>query len=254
MQHNRTASKGGCSGSCCLNVSDLSVYIDGNSIIENVGFHAHCGEIIALIGPNGAGKSTLIRTLLKQQDYTGDITFAPAGRTKTRPLIGYVPQSPSFDVGEPVSVLDFFTCCISGRPVFLPPSHKFRDRVLKCLSTVDGQDLIDKKVGALSGGQLQRVLLALALEPVPHVLLLDEPMSGVDVEGMHLLMTLLDDIRNKFDLSIILSTHDFSILRPYVDKVLLIDKTILSSGTPEEVLSSPEFSRVFHLPVPGGNN
>lgn len=102
-------------------------------------------------------------------------------------------------------------------------------------------------MGALSGGELQRVLLALALEPIPNLLILDEPLSGVDVEGMALLMDMLDEIRRNMDLSILMITHDFSMLSRYVDQVVLLDRTVLRSGTPAEVLRSDEFRKAFHL-------
>jgi zinc transport system ATP-binding protein len=121
-----------------------------------------------------------------------------------------------------------------------------RDKVLTCLSRVHGEDLIDKRVGTLSGGELQRVLLTLALEPLPNILILDEPLSGVDVEGIQTLMDMLDEIRQVYDLSILMTTHDFGMLRTYADQVVLIDHGVVRQGTPEEVLSSPEFSRVFH--------
>ncbi len=143
----------------------------------------HCGQIVALIGPNGAGKSTLIHAILGQQAYTGSITFhGPDGREQ-KLRIGYVPQSPNFAKGDPISVLDLFCCCIGKRPAFLRPRAAMREKVLQCLSNVDAESLIDRRVGALSGGELQRVLLALALEPMPNMLILDEPLSGVDVGG-----------------------------------------------------------------------
>ena len=91
------------------------------------------------------------------------------------------------------------------------------------------------------------MLLALALEPIPQILILDEPLSGVDVGGEHLLLEMLDEIRQRYDLSILFSTHDFSTLRHYADKVILLQQTILRQGTPKEVLGSPEFQSVFHL-------
>ena len=110
-------------------------------------------------------------------------------------------------------------------------------------------------MGALSGGQLQRVLLALALEPVPHILILDEPLSGVDIEGEHQLLEMLDELRTKYDLSILLSTHDFATLGQFADKVILLNKKVLKSGPPEEILASPEFYETFHLRVgKGGEN
>ena len=105
-----------------------------------------------------------------------------------------------------------------------------REKVLECLANVHGEALIDKRIGALSGGELQRVLLALALEPMPNILILDEPLSGVDVEGMSLLMDMLDEIRKKFDLSILMTTHDFSMLERYADRVVLLRERLLCKG------------------------
>ncbi len=237
----------GCDGHCCLNIEHLSVKIGGEEILRNVNLHIHCGEIVALIGPNGAGKSTLLGSILGQREYEGKITFRPAGARSRKFRIGYVPQSPSFDRGEPVSVLDLFSMCTANSPAAFRIGKRQRETVLSCLSNVHGESLIDKKIGILSGGELQRVLLALALEPVPDILILDEPLSGVDIEGMHTLLTMLDEIRTKFDLSILMVTHDFAMLSRYVDKAVLLKETVLTEGTPAQVLSSPEFHRVFHM-------
>ena len=237
----------GCAGSCCLKVADLGVNFGNEEVLHHVSFHLHCGEIVALIGPNGAGKSSLFRTILGQIPYTGTIEFQRAGGDKTRPLIGYVPQSPSFDRGDPVSVFDFFSAAISQWPVFLPAPKKLRAKITDCLARVHGDGLIDKRMGALSGGELQRVLLALALEPLPHILVLDEPLSGVDIDGEKQLLDMLDEIRTSYDLSILLSTHDFATLGQFADKVILLKNEVLKVGTPEEVLSSREFQDVFHL-------
>jgi len=261
MKHGKLAA--GCADSCCLRLDNLSVKMEGDSILEDVSFHLHCGEIVALIGPNGAGKSSLFRSILGQMPYQGGITFAPAGGPAvrmadgvitggSRPLVGYVPQSPNFDRGDPVSVLDFFTAATSKWPVWLPIPQKYRDRAAASLARVHGEDLLDKAMGSLSGGQLQRVLLALALEPVPHILILDEPMSGVDIEGEHQLLEMLDELRNQYDLSIFLSTHDFATLDQYADKVILLNRRVLKAGTPAQVLSSPEFYQTFHLKLGKG--
>ena len=243
MNHGRS-----CGDSCCLRIQDLSVRIGSDRILSDVNLHIHCGQMVALIGPNGAGKSTLLKAILGQRDYKGMITFsAPGMRHRKPPRIGYVPQSPAFDPGDPVSVADLFACCHSRRPAFLGLSRSMRDKVLECLERVHGEDLIDKRVGTLSGGELQRVLLALALEPLPNILILDEPLSGVDVEGQTGLMDMIDEIRKRYDLSILMTTHDFSMLPRYADQVVLIDHGIKIQGTPKEVLESEEFYRAFHL-------
>ena len=248
IKHGKLAA--GCADSCCLKLDGLSVQLQGERILQDVSFHLHCGEIAALIGPNGAGKSSLFRCILGQMAYQGKITFSPARGPAiplSAPLIGYVPQAPSFDRGDPVSVLDFFTAATSRWPVFLPIPPKYRERAARCLERVHGGDLLDRPMGGLSGGQLQRVLLAMALEPIPHILILDEPLSGVDIEGEHQLLEMLDELRTQYDLSIFLSTHDFATLGQFADKVILLNRRVLKSGTPEEVLSSPEFYETFHL-------
>ncbi len=237
---------GNCGHSCCLRVQDLSVKLGSDTILDGITLHAHCGEMIALIGPNGAGKSTLLKAILGQQEHTGVISFSIPGQRNRKPTIGYVPQSPSFDPGDPMTVADLFACCMSKRPAFLGLSKAMRNKVTECLMRVDASDLIDKQVGTLSGGELQRVLLALALEPLPNILILDEPLSGVDVEGMAMLMDMLDEIRQTYDLSILMTTHDFGMLETYMDQVILIDKSIVCQGTPNQVLNSDDFKRVFY--------
>ena len=237
---------GTCGHSCCLRIQDLSVKIGSELILHDINLHMHCGELIAVIGPNGAGKSTLIRTILGQLQYDGIISFSVPGQRNRKPKIGYVPQSSTFDPGDSVSVADLFACCMSKRPAFLGLSKAMRQKVLSCLERVRGENLIDKRIGTLSGGELQRVLLSLALEPLPNILILDEPLSGVDVEGMEVLMDMLDEIRKTYDLSILMITHDFSMLPRYADQVVLLDHGLVCQGSPKEVLDSEEFRRVFH--------
>ena len=237
---------GGCGHSCCLRVEKMSVKIGTDRILKDVDLHVHCGELVALIGPNGAGKSTFLKAVLGQREYEGVIAFSEPGQRSRKPRIGYVPQSPSFDPSDPVTVADLFACCMSRRPAFLGLSKAMRETVRECLDRVHGAELIDKRVGTLSGGELQRVLLALALEPLPNILILDEPLSGVDVEGMETLMDMLDEIRKTYDLSILMTTHDFSMLERYADQVVLMDRHMICQGTPAEVLNSEDFRRVFH--------
>ena len=239
--------KGPCGHSCCLRVENMSVTIGSDTILKDMNLHVHCGEMVALIGPNGAGKSTFLKAILGQQEYTGVIAFSEPGQRSKKPRIGYVPQSPAFDPSDPVSVADLFACCMSKRPAFLGLGKSMRALVLECLERVHGEALIDKRVGTLSGGELQRVLLALALEPLPNILILDEPLSGVDIEGMENLMDMLDEIRKTYDLSILMTTHDFSMLPRYADQAVLIDHGIKALGDPETVLKSEAFHRAFHL-------
>ena len=237
----------GCGSSCCLRLQNVSVKVGNDPILQDVNMHIHCGELVALIGPNGAGKSTLLKAILGQLDHDGVIAFAVPGiRHRKPPRIGYVPQSPAFDPGDPVTVADLFSCCMTKRPAFLGLGKNMEQAVLECLDRVHGKDLLHKRVGTLSGGELQRVLLALALEPLPNILILDEPLSGVDATGITELMDMLDEVRHTYDLSILMTTHDFGLLPRYADQVVLIDHRSVCQGSPQEILTSEDFLRVFH--------
>lgn len=226
---------------------DLAIGYGKTPLMEHIGLGVEKGSILTLIGPNGAGKSTFLKAILGQREYEGVIAFSEPGQRSKKPRIGYVPQSPAFDPSDPVSVSDLFACCMSRRPAFLGLGKAMKDTVAECLSRVHGEELVNKRVGTLSGGELQRVLLALALEPIPNILILDEPLSGVDVEGMETLMDMLDEIRKNYDLSILMTTHDFSLLPRYADQVVLIDHGVLIQGDPQTVLDSEEFHRTFHM-------
>lgn len=126
---------GDCEHACCLKIEHLSVHIGGETILDNIDLHMHCGQMVALIGPNGAGKSTLIRAILGQREYEGKITFHEASGKEAKLRIGYVPQSPAFDRGDPVSVMDLFTCCIFKRPAFLRPTKAMREKFWPALRT-----------------------------------------------------------------------------------------------------------------------
>jgi zinc transport system ATP-binding protein len=116
---------------------------------------------------------------------------------------------------------------------------------LECLASVQAGHLIDHRLGDLSGGELQRVLLALALDPVPDLLLLDEPVSGIDQQGMELFYNLVSDIREQYDLSIILVSHDLNSVSYYADRIVFLNKTVQCSGTPEEVFGNKKISKLF---------
>ena len=184
---------GDCEHACCLKIEHLSVHIGGETILDNIDLHMHCGQMVALIGPNGAGKSTLIRAILGQREYEGKITFHEASGKEAKLRIGYVPQSPAFDRGDPVSVMDLFTCCIFKRPAFLRPTKAMREKVLACLANVHGEALIDKRIGTLSGGELQRFCIARALATRPRYLICDEVSTMLDaVTQAHIWHVLLD--------------------------------------------------------------
>ncbi len=237
-----------CSGLCCTKIENFGVTIGSTKILEDINIHIHCGELTAIIGPNGAGKSTLLKAILGDIKHTGQLNFLDEkGKHTGSPLIGYVPQHLSFDANTPVSVLDLFNACNAKVPAWLFGTKKSKERVKSSLSIAKVEHLVHKKIGALSGGELQRVLLALALDPVPDLLLLDEPVSGIDQKGLELFYNTVSELRKNYDLSIILISHDLDLVEQYADRVILINGTVLCSGTPQEVFNNEKTSKIFGM-------
>lgn len=237
-----------CCGLCCTKIGNFGVTQGNTVILKDVNLHIHCGELTAIIGPNGAGKSTLLKALLGELSHTGDLQYVHAkSQSSQTPIMGYVPQSLNLDSTSPTSVMDLFLACRSAYPTWLVRRKKEVDKVKERLSVVKADHLIDRRIGSLSGGELQRVLLALALEPIPDLLLLDEPVSGIDQSGIELFYQTVSAVRKAYDLSIILISHDMDMVRRYADRVILLNQTVLKAGTPSEVLDSQIFSEVFSL-------
>lgn len=232
---------------CCTALEDVSVKKGDTVLLEHISLHLHCDEITAIIGPNGAGKTTLFRTILGEEAHTGKIRYVTHGDGKYKPTIGYVPQHLNFDRSTPISVFDLFASCLQHVPAWRKQKKAFRDEVSQWLEEVDLSYAIDRKIGALSGGELQRVLLALALTPTPDVLLLDEPISGVDLKGEQRFYEMVKMLKEKYHMAIVLITHDLPLLPDISDKVILLNKTILTSGTPQEVLANENTKKLFYL-------
>ena len=236
---------------CCTRIEDFSVTLGQSAILEHINLHIHCGELTALIGPNGAGKTTLLRAIIGELPHTGQVQFIHArnkGRTSA-PHIGYVPQRFDIDLTSPISVLDLMAAAGSRRPIWTGVSRRVRTHALEQLALVEAQDLVDHKLGSLSWGQLQRVLLALALDPLPDLLLLDEPISGVDRAGIGLFYRMVSKLRLRYDLSIILVSHDLSEITALADRMLFLNRSILCDGTPADVLANPLVRKTFGLDI-----
>lgn len=230
----------------CIKVNHLGVRFGEQVVLEDVNLHIHCGTLNAIIGKNGAGKSTLIRAMLDDIAHTGEIEFKDTKDGRMAKLkIGYVPQSINIEKNTPVSVFDLIASYESKFPVFLAKRKKTYEKVKKALSVFDAEELIDKQVCNLSGGELQRVLLSMAIMDEPNLLLLDEPVSGIDQNGMELFFKTMDYLKRHYDLAIILISHDLDYVAKYADKVILLDSTVIRQGTVREVYDSPEFAKTF---------
>lgn len=230
----------------CIKMNHLGVRIGEQVILEDVNMHIHCGTLTAVVGRNGAGKTTLIRAILDDIPHEGSIDFRDSENGKMRKLkIGYVPQSLNIEKRTPLSVYDLIASYQSSAPVFFHKKKKLYEEIKEALRIFEVEDLIDRQVCNLSGGQLQRVLLSMAIMEEPNLLLLDEPVSGIDQNGMELFYKTMDYLKKNFDLAIVLISHDLDYVAKYADKVLLLDKTVLKQGAPKEVFGSQEFQKVF---------
>ncbi len=230
----------------CIKMNDIGVRVGKEIIIEHVNLHIHCGKLTVLIGRNGAGKSTLIKAVLGEVPHSGTIEFRDMRDRSMQDLkVGYVPQTLNIEKNTPTSVYDMFASYISNIPVCFWKSRKLTERIKDSLSLFEAQELLDKQVCDLSGGELQRVLLSIACDPVPNLLLLDEPVSGIDQNGMELFYRNINMLKKNYDLAMILVSHDLDYVSRYADNVILIDRTVLAQGSPEQVFASKEFKQIF---------
>lgn len=230
----------------CTKINNISVNFGKEQVLKNVNIHVHCGQLTVIIGKNGAGKSTLLKAILGEVEHTGNITFMDMKeKIAKRIKIGYVPQSINIEKHMPTTVYDLFASCICHIPVFLKKDKKIYNEIKEQLKLFGADKLIDKSIGDLSGGELQRVLLAIATKPTPNLLILDEPLSGIDKNGTKDFYELVNDLKTEYDMSILLVSHDLDLVKKYADKIILLDKSVVKEGTPNEVFNSLEFKNYF---------
>ncbi len=228
-----------------IKIENLSVSLSGKTILEDVNVTIESGKLTAIIGPNGAGKTTLLKCIMGTIPYRGKIKIlTPAGTEVNDPKIGYVPQHLAIEPGTPLSVCEFLSLG-TGKPILLGTGRKRRKQLESLLYRVRGEHLIDKTLAELSGGELQRVLLARSLSDKPEVLLLDEPASGIDIAGEELFCELLEDIQKATGKTIVLVSHDLSVVTRHADSVICLDKTIKCSGLPVEIMSRENLLSLF---------
>jgi len=228
---------------CRTYIEALSVSYNGFRAVDNIDFRLSCGELTAIIGPNGGGKTSLLKAISGQVGFSGSIRFCPisASANNRKPLIGYVPQKLSIQPDSPVSVLDLMLLSEGYLPAWVHVPGRKKKEMRDLLSIVFAAGLLDRKVGELSGGELQRVLLACSLNPLPDLLLLDEPVSAIDVKGIEMFYEIICNLRKMYHMSIVIVTHDIGAIAPHADKMLLLNRKILAMGKPQDVLKHPEF-------------
>jgi len=235
-------------GPPALRLHNVSVTLSGVPVLTGVTCTPAAGVINAVIGPNGAGKTTLLRAILGLVPYTGVIEIGR--RSDGRPLkLGYVPQRLDFDRGMPISVMDFLCLGLQRRPVWLGHRRKARLLAGECLDRVGGRAWPDRRLGVLSGGELQRVLLAAALTTRPDVLLLDEPVAGVDVAGEELFCDLLAALQAEGRYTMLLVSHDLSIVTRHARYVICLNQTVQCQGPAVETLNAENLRALYRHDV-----
>ena len=228
-----------------LDVLHLSANYDGRSALENITFHLHVGEHVAVVGPNGAGKSTLFKVVSGViPTTTGEVRisgYSPRGHI----CIAYVPQRSQVDWRFPASVADVVMMGRIGQVGFFRwPGRKDWNIVHDALKVVDMESIANRQIGELSGGQQQRTFLARALAQEAELVLMDEPLNGLDKPSQEAILSLLDTLR-KQRITVMVATHDLGQAASHFDRVMLLNHQIIRFGSPEEVLTSDNLLRAY---------
>lgn len=222
-----------------LRVSNLNVSLDGHKILEDISFELERDDTLAIIGPNGAGKTVLFKCLLGLLPYEGEVNWAPDTP------VGYVPQKLYVANDMPLTVQEFLSF-----------KEKRKERIARVLERVGfkengldpkhkGKSLLDTRLGVLSGGEFQRVLIAFALLGDPKVLLFDEPTSGVDVSAEETIYSLISKLQKEKDLTIIFISHELQIVYKYAGNVLCLNKEKFCWGPPREAIDKEAIEKLY---------
>lgn len=220
-----------------LDVNRVSLRYDGRAALENITFHLHGGECVAVVGPNGAGKSSLLKLVAGVLRPTeGEVTVSGSG-PRGHVCIGYIPQRSQVDWRFPVSVADVVMMGrIAKLGLFGWPKKRDWDFVRTAIDSVGITDLYSRQIGELSGGQQQRMFIARALAQEAELMLMDEPLSGLDTPSQEGLLALLGGLKQK-GVTVLLATHDLEQAAQYFDKILLLNHRMVTFGSPAEVLT-----------------
>lgn len=212
-----------------ISCKKLSLTLNNNTILENLSFSIDQGEIVTIIGLNGAGKSSLLKTIIG--------IYSPSSGTLSvnAQKIGYVPQKLQFDTSIPLTVEEFLQTY----------TNKSIDFMRNKLQEVNAFDILHKKLGQLSGGQLQKVLIANALLQEPDLLLLDEATAGIDMSGEQSFYELIEQIHREYKITIVMVSHDIHTVFAKSNRVLCLNKHLCCSGAPQDVSTHPEFTKLF---------
>jgi len=230
-----------------LSLDGVSLWLSGREILHDVAFSLHAGELTGLIGSNGAGKTTIFRVILGMETpSSGKVLFGGHPRPRRNRSIGYVPQNIGIDPDMPLRARDLVALGLDGDRFGIPlPSRRRRHLVDEMLDAVDARDFADTRVGKLSGGELQRTLIAHALIARPRLLLLDEPLANLDIRSEQEVVGLLATIAKQQQIAVLISAHEMNPLLPVMDRVVYVAAGRAASGSTAEVVRADVLSALY---------
>ncbi len=222
-----------------IKTNNLSLFFDEKEIFSNISFSINFGEFTVIIGPNGAGKTQLMRVLLGlQKPSGGDLTTNFAV-----PEIGYVPQNLKIDKTIPITVNEFLRSYLKKCGFWLPK------KLCNFGEFFGVEKLLNKKLGDLSGGEFQRVMLAVVLTKNPKILFLDEFAAGIDIGGQKTIFEYLADLNREQKTTIVMISHDLDVVAKYATQVLCLNKRMVCAGHPQEALKANVLEQMYGLPL-----
>jgi zinc/manganese transport system ATP-binding protein len=230
-----------------LRLDGVEVRLGGREILSDVSLAIHPGEFTGLIGPNGAGKTTLLRVILGLQPVTsGSVLIEGSPRPPRDSSIGYVPQKLAIDPDMPLRVRDVVSLGVDGNRFGISlPSRARRARVADMLTAVGAETYADSRIGELSGGEQQRVMIAHALISRPRLLLLDEPLANLDISSEQSIVSLLSRLAKSEGVAVLLSAHDMNPLVQVMDRIVYVAGGHVAVGTTDEVVQPEVLTRLY---------
>jgi zinc/manganese transport system ATP-binding protein len=232
---------------------NLSAGYTNRPVWSNANFAIKKGQFVGVLGPNGAGKTTLLRLLLGlSRPLAGRLSIFGEPARRGNPRIGYVPQRRPIDDELKLAAVELVRLGISGARYGVGwPSHAKTERLaaLQALRSVGAEQLADRPLGSLSGGELQRVFLAQALVGKPELLLLDEPLANLDIRRENELVRVIAAVAKEQSVSVLLIAHDINPLLPVVDRLLYAVNGRLATGTPKAIITSRSLSELYGAPI-----